>query len=118
MKKGFTLIEVLVVAVIVAILAAVAIPAYNGYILSSKQKVAVNTAATVAQSLATYYSDHQGVAPGTIAGWATGGAGAVLSIGPNDLKLPADFTCAATDAVVTVTHKDGTASGSVTWVVR
>ncbi len=56
MRKGFTLIEVLVVAVIVAILAAVAIPAYNAYIRSSKEKVALNFAATVAQSFGTYYS--------------------------------------------------------------
>ncbi|NOR45876.1 MAG: prepilin-type N-terminal cleavage/methylation domain-containing protein [Candidatus Delongbacteria bacterium] len=59
MRKGFTLIEVLVVAVIVAILAAVAIPAYNQYIRSSKEKVAINYAATVAQSAGTYYSQSQ-----------------------------------------------------------
>lgn len=59
MRKGFTLIEVLVVAVIVAILAAVAIPAYNAYIRSSKEKVALNFAATVAQSAGTYYSQSQ-----------------------------------------------------------
>ena len=38
MRKGFTLIEVLVVAVIVAILAAVVIPAYNGYINTQTAK--------------------------------------------------------------------------------
>ena len=54
MRKGFTLIEVLVVAVIVAILAAVAIPAYNAYIRNSKEKVALNFAATVAQSAGTF----------------------------------------------------------------
>jgi prepilin-type N-terminal cleavage/methylation domain-containing protein len=59
MRKGFTLIEVLVVAVIVAILAAVAIPAYNAYIKNSKEKVALNFAATVAQSAGTFYSQSQ-----------------------------------------------------------
>jgi len=59
MRKGFTLIEVLVVAVIVAILAAVAIPAYNAYIRNSKEKVALNFAATVAQSAGTFYSQSQ-----------------------------------------------------------
>jgi prepilin-type N-terminal cleavage/methylation domain-containing protein len=59
MRKGFTLIEVLVVAVIVAILAAVAIPAYNAYIRGSKEKVALNFAATCAQSAAAYYSATQ-----------------------------------------------------------
>jgi prepilin-type N-terminal cleavage/methylation domain-containing protein len=59
MRKGFTLIEVLVVAVIVAILAAVAIPAYNQYIRSSKEKVAINYAATIAQTAGTFYSQSQ-----------------------------------------------------------
>ena len=66
MRKGFTLIEVLVVAVIVAILAAVAIPAYNAYIRGSKEKVALNFAATVAQSAATFYAQSQ-VAPTSLA---------------------------------------------------
>lgn len=61
MRKGFTLIEVLVVAVIVAVLAAVAIPAYNAYIKGSKEKVALNFASTCAQSAAVYYSQSQTV---------------------------------------------------------
>jgi len=50
-NKGFTLIEVLVVAVIVAVLAAVAIPAYMNYVKDSKGQVMENIAATVATSI-------------------------------------------------------------------
>lgn len=113
MRKGFTLIEVLVVAVIVAILAAVAIPAYNGYIQSSKERVAKNTAGTVAAALAAYYSDFQS-AKATLDA-LTAGPGADLAIPGNPLKMPDDFSVAMNAGVVTVTHKDGTASDSVSW---
>ncbi|MFW5813350.1 MAG: prepilin-type N-terminal cleavage/methylation domain-containing protein, partial [Fibrobacterota bacterium] len=53
--KGFTLIEVIVVAVIVAVLAAVAIPLYNGYIHDTRQDVVDNLAQTAAAAANAYW---------------------------------------------------------------
>jgi type IV pilus assembly protein PilA len=50
-EQGFTLVEVIVVAVIVAVLAAVAIPLYNGYIRDSRTNVCQNTAGECAAAL-------------------------------------------------------------------
>ena len=38
-KKGFTLIEVIVVVAIIAIMAAVAIPTYSGYVTTTKTQM-------------------------------------------------------------------------------
>jgi len=50
-NKGFTLVEVIVVAVIVLILAAVAIPLYNGYINDSRYAMAEGSAGSIAGAL-------------------------------------------------------------------
>lgn len=46
--RGFTLVEVIVVAVIVAVLATVAIPLYTNYVESSKKAIAENCAGSLA----------------------------------------------------------------------
>lgn len=47
-QRGFTLVEVIVVAIIVAALAAVAIPLYNNYVATSKNNAAANAAGSLA----------------------------------------------------------------------
>ena len=56
-RKGFTLVEVLVTAVIIGILSATAIPAMQGYITRSADQVCEHTAAAVLTSIVTFIQD-------------------------------------------------------------
>ena len=62
MKKdgGFTLVELLVVVIIVGILAAVAIPMYQGASDRSKASEAVAALGTIRSALRVYYAEHAG----------------------------------------------------------
>jgi prepilin-type N-terminal cleavage/methylation domain-containing protein len=55
---GFTLIELLIVVAIIGILSAVGIPAYNGYITSSKEDVAVNDLRAISLMESSFFSDN------------------------------------------------------------
>lgn len=62
MQKGFTLIELMIVVAIIAILAAIAIPAYQDYLVRSQVSEGAVLTDGAKTALSEYYSNH-GVFP-------------------------------------------------------
>ena len=110
-RKGFTLVEVIVVAVIVAVLAAVAIPLYIGYVNDSRINQCENAAGSVASFCGACVN--QG---GTVADAAYApNANITCTANTTTIRIPADVTVTVTNGapgVVTASHADGGASAN------
>lgn len=59
MQKGFTLVELMIVAVIVAILSAVALPAYSNYVIRGKIPEATTNLSSLRVRMEQYYQDNR-----------------------------------------------------------
>lgn len=66
LQQGFTLIELMIVVAIVGILAAIALPAYQDYVVRSKMSEAEAAIAACKTSVAEYTSTHGGSLPTTV----------------------------------------------------
>ena len=72
LQQGFTLIELMIVVAIVGILAAIALPAYQDYVVRSKMSELEAAIAACKTSVAEYTSSHAGFpADNTKAGCST-----------------------------------------------
>ncbi|MGA2507149.1 MAG: prepilin-type N-terminal cleavage/methylation domain-containing protein [Chitinispirillaceae bacterium] len=116
-EKGFTLVEVIVVAVIVAVLAAVAIPLYMGYIKDSRINVGNNVAGTISSACGASTQQKVTFATGTFVSPSEPTAPVSLnfaSVSDNTVKntivIPNDYTAVIADAA----PGNSTGTGSVT----
>lgn len=95
-SEGFTIVELLIVIVIIGILAAITIVAYNGIQNRAKTARQQTNARTVANKAEAYAADNYGVYPANKASFANS---AVAKL-PNDidLRISGSGTLAASDA--------------------
>ena len=63
LQQGFTLIELMIVVAIVGILAAIALPAYQDYVIRSKMSEAIAAIAACKTSMSEYLSTKTAVPP-------------------------------------------------------
>ena len=84
-QGGFTLVELMIVVIIVGILAAVAIPMYQGATERAKASEAVAALGTIRGAMRVYYAEHGTYINPSFTAGAQATNGSVLDVSDNDL---------------------------------
>ena len=130
-QQGFTLIELMVVVAIIAILASIALPNYNRYIVNARRTAGAGCLTEMAQFMERYHTTNMGYTGAALPqggcvtetadhysyGLAAGGTATsfTLQATPQGAQASKDAEC----AVLSIDHRgaksvSGTASGDVT----
>ena len=106
-KKGFTLIELMIVVAIIGILAAIAIPKFADLINKSKEGATKGSLSSVRSAIQVYYGDNEGWFPADVASLDSLTAGGKYLNEVPKTKLPGT----AHPDIATVNNSTPTAAG-------
>ena len=104
LQQGFTLIELMIVVAIVGILAAIALPAYQDYVIRSKMSEAIAAIAACKTSVSEYASSHTTFPPDT----ASSGCSTTAT------KYVAGLSVAAAGVITATSQNTGAQGGECT----